>query len=203
MDIILTFVFYFLVFAVIHSLLATDYIKNKIKNRIGNIFRFYRLIYAIISFLMIIPVFMIWVTYTSSTPHVYRIPGFLRPFFLLIRFGALGMSIYAAYQVNILEFTGIKQETKSKLITRGAYGIVRHPLYISGIIMLFTKADMDLLDLTAALLISVYLIIGAFIEERRLLSVFGEQYKKYQQQVSMFIPVKWIIKIKSHNPGLN
>ena len=57
--------------------------------------------------------------------------------------------------------------------------------------------EMSQLDLIAVLLVSIYLIIGAFIEERRLLSVFGEEYRKYQQQVSMFIPVKWVIRMKS------
>jgi protein-S-isoprenylcysteine O-methyltransferase Ste14 len=50
------------------------------------------------------------------------------------------------------------------------------------------------LDLTAFVLISLYFIVGALLEERRLISIFGEEYRKYQQEVSMFIPVKWILK---------
>jgi protein-S-isoprenylcysteine O-methyltransferase Ste14 len=53
---------------------------------------------------------------------------------------------------------------------------------------------MTQLDLLATLLISGYFVIGAFIEEKRLLSVYQEEYRKYKQQVSMFVPVKWFLK---------
>ena len=56
---------------------------------------------------------------------------------------------------------------------------------------------MTLLDITAVLLVSVYLIIGAFIEEGRLLRVFGKEYEKYMHEVSMFIPVKYVVKVLS------
>ncbi len=189
MNIIITFIIYFLVFAGIHSLLATDYIKDKARMLLGKGFSFYRLMYTFISVLTFAPAFLIWLKYTASTPPVYSFPERLYPVIILIRSLALGMFVYASYQTGILEFMGIRQEkTKKTLITSGAYGIVRHPLYTGGVILLFTKMDMSLLDLTAVLLVSVYLIIGAFIEEKRLLSVFGEEYRKYQQRVPMFIP---------------
>jgi len=53
---------------------------------------------------------------------------------------------------------------------------------------------MTVLDLTAAVLISFYCIIGSFIEEKRFVSSSGDRYRKYQEQVSMFIPIKWILK---------
>ncbi len=197
MSIIITFIFYFLFFAITHSLLATDYIKSKAEKLLGNGFRFYRIIYTLISFLTFAPAFLIWVSFTGSTPLVYSLPERLYPVIILIRLGALGMFVYVSYQTDILEFIGIRQKAKNILITSGAYGVVRHPLYTGGIIVLFTKMEMSQLDLIAVLLVSIYLIIGAFIEERRLVSVFGEEYRKYQQQVSMFIPVKWVIRMKS------
>ncbi len=189
---IITFIFYFLIFAVLHSLLATDYIKNKIEKHLKFRFRYYRIIYNIISLITFAPVLLIWIT--SASPLVYSVPGWLYPFVTLIRLAGIGLFVYAAFQIDPLEFAGLRQITGNNLMTRGAYGIVRHPLYTGGIIMLFTKIDMNLLDLAAVSMISIYLIIGAYIEETRLLSVFGEEYRKYQQEVSMFIPVKWIMK---------
>jgi protein-S-isoprenylcysteine O-methyltransferase Ste14 len=193
--VIITLIFYFLVFAVVHSVLATDFVKRKAERLLGDTFRFYRIIYVIISFITFAPAFFIWITYTGSTPLAYRIPGLLYPFFLLIRILALGLFAYAAFQTDILELIGLRRNAKNKLITTGAYGIVRHPLYAGGIILLFTKTEMSQLDLTAVLLVSIYLIIGAFIEEKRLLEIFGEEYRKYQQRVSMFIPAKWVMKL--------
>lgn len=189
MNIIITFIIYFLVFAGIHSLLAADYIKDKAMMVFGKGFRFYRLMYTFTSFFTFAPAFLVWLKYTTSTQPVYSLPGQLYPLIILVRSLALGMFVYAVFQTGILEFMGIRQEkTKQTLITSGAYGIVRHPLYTGGVILLFTKMDMSLLDLTAVLIVSFYLIIGAFIEEKRLLSVFGEEYRKYQQRVPMFIP---------------
>lgn len=201
MNVIMLFIFYFLLFAGIHSFLATDYFKSRAERLLGKGFRFYRLIYSLISIPAFAPAFLVWIEYSGSTPHVYSIPQWMYPVIILIRLLALGMFAYAAFQTDILEFIGIKrmqEKTKNILITGGAYGIVRHPLYVSGIILLITKMEMSLLDVIAVVLVSIYLIIGAFIEERRLLSAFGDEYRKYRQRVSMFIPVKWVLNRRSN-----
>ncbi|MGB8215987.1 MAG: isoprenylcysteine carboxylmethyltransferase family protein [Candidatus Methanoperedens sp.] len=195
MNIILNFILYFLIFAIIHSALATDYIKKKAQRILGERYRFYRIIYTLISILTFAPALLIWIKYSGSTPVDYSIPQWAYPLIILARVLALGIFAYASYQTDILDFIGLKQAyEKTILITNGAYGIVRHPLYASGILLLVTKMEMSQLDLIAVLLVSIYLIIGAYIEERRLLSVFGDEYRRYRQQVSMFIPVKWVNK---------
>lgn len=193
MSTITTFVLYFFAFAFIHSLLATDFIKKKAENELKDKFRFYRIIYNILSFLTAAPAFIVWITSSSSTPLLYSVPESLFPFLILLRLLALGLLAYAAYQTDLFEFAGFRQnKTEGKLMTYGAYGIVRHPFYTAVIVMMFTKPEMTLLDFTAAALVSIYFIIGAYIEENRLV-VFGDEYRKYQQRVSMFIPVKWVI----------
>jgi protein-S-isoprenylcysteine O-methyltransferase Ste14 len=197
LSVIIIFIFYFIIFAAFHSFLATDHIKKKAEKRLKYQFRFYRIFYNFISIIIFAPVLLIWIMYTTSTLPVYNIPNRLYPFIFLIRLAAIGLFSYAAYQTDVLDFSGIRQITgKSKniLITKGAYGIVRHPLYTGGIIVLFTKTHVTQLDLTAFVLISLYFIVGALLEEKRLISILGEEYRKYQQDVSMFIPVKWILK---------
>lgn len=194
MDNIIKFFLYFIFFAVTHSLLATDHVKNKAEKLLGKAFRYYRLLYSLISIPLFAPALMVWITYSNSTPVIYAIPQNLYPVVVLVRLGAIGMFGYALLQINVLEFIGIKRQKKKVLVTRGAYAKVRHPLYTAGILLLVTQMQMTLLDLTAVLLITGYLLIGAFIEERRLLSTFGDEYRKYQEEVSMFIPVKWFMK---------
>jgi len=191
MNNIIMFVIYFLFFAIIHSILAMDYVKNIARNLLGKEFRYYRMIYSLLSIPLLAPAFMIWMTYSKSTPVVYVIPHDLYPVVILVRLVALGMFGYAILQIDLLEFSGMKREKERVLLTGGAYGIVRHPFYSAGILILFTQMEMTMLDLTAALLVVGYFLAGAFIEERRLLLVFGDEYRKYQKQVPMFIPVKW------------
>lgn len=194
MNILLTFTLYFLFFAVFHSILAMDHAKNKAEKLMGRGYRYYRLIYSVISFPLIIPAFWVWASSSKSSPLVYAIPDNLYPLVILVRLCAFGLFGYAALQTDVLEFIGIKREKKNSLITRGSYAIVRHPLYLAGILILITKMNMTQIDLLATLLISGYCVTGAFVEEKRLLSFYGEEYRKYKQQVSMFIPVKWFAK---------
>ncbi|MFZ3058331.1 MAG: isoprenylcysteine carboxylmethyltransferase family protein [Candidatus Methanoperedens sp.] len=198
MNIILNFILYFLIFVIIHSVLAADYIKNKAQRLLGERFRFYRIIYMLISIPAFAPAFLIWLEYSGSTPPVYSIPHWAYPLIILARVLALGIFAYASYQTDIFGFTGIKQRHENPiLITNGAYGIVRHPLYASGMLLLITKMEMTQLDLIAELLVFIYLIIGAYIEERRLVSIFGDEYTRYRQEVSMFIPAKRVKKLIS------
>jgi len=199
MNIIIEFVLYFLFSAILHSFLATDHAKNKAEKLLGNGYRYYRIIYTLISIPLFAPAFIVWITYSNSTPVVYTIPQNFFPVVIFVRLAALGMFAYAVLQIDFLEFIGTKRQKKNVLITGGAYGIVRHPLYTAGILLLITKMEMSLLDTTAVLLIAVYLIIGAFIEDRRLLSIYGDEYRKYRERVSMFIPLKWIAKRKLLN----
>ena len=194
MNILLTFTIYFLFFAVFHSILAMDHAKNKAEKFMGKGYRYYRLIYSLISFPLLIPAYLVWTTYSKSSPLIYTIPEYLYPLIILFRLSALGLFGYAALQTDVLEFIGIKREKKKSLITRGPYAIVRHPLYLAGILVLITNMKMTQLDLLAVILISGYCMIGAFIEEKRLLSVYGNEFREYKQQVSMFIPVKWFVK---------
>ncbi|MBE0522346.1 MAG: isoprenylcysteine carboxylmethyltransferase family protein [Candidatus Methanoperedenaceae archaeon] len=191
------FVLYFAGFAFIHSILAADYIKNKVRITLGEGFRFYRLVYSLLSVLTFAPAFYIWIRYSASTPPVYSIPQWLYPVIVLIRLAGAGLFTYAVFQTDLLDFVGIRQKKANVLITKGAYALVRHPLYMGGIMVLITKMVMTLLDITAVLLVSVYLIAGAFIEERRLLRLFGKEYEKYSDEVSMFIPVKYVANIMS------
>src|SRR5659263_80898 len=176
MNILFTFTLYFLFFVVFHSILAMDHAKNKAKKFMGKGYRYYRFIYSIISFPLIIPAYWVWASSSKSTPLIYTIPEDLYPLVILVRMCALGMFGYAAIQTDVLEFIGIKREKKKALITRGSYAIVRHPLYMAGILILITNMRMTQLDLLATLLLSGYFIIGAFIEEKRLFSVYGEEY---------------------------
>lgn len=200
MDPIIKFVLYFLFFAIIHSFLAMDHIKNRAEKLFGKAFRYYRLLYSLISIPLFAPALMVWITYSNSTPVIYAIPQNLYPVVILVRLGAIGIFGYAMLQIDVLEFSGMKRQKKNVLVTGGAYGLVRHPLYTAGILLLVTNMQMTILDLTAVLLVTGYFLIGAFIEERRLLSVFGDEYRKYQEQVSMFIPVKWFKKKLSRLP---
>ncbi|MBU7015253.1 MAG: isoprenylcysteine carboxylmethyltransferase family protein [Theionarchaea archaeon] len=78
------------------------------------------------------------------------------------------------------------------LATRGAYGVMRHPLYMS-YWLFFIGLPLALLSVPLLLLLvgipGYYGIATA--EEKILIQKFGEKYRKYQKEVGMFLPKVW------------
>jgi protein-S-isoprenylcysteine O-methyltransferase Ste14 len=102
--------------------------------------------------------------------------------------------------IDFFEFIGVKGVLKIKsedkgLITSGSYGITRHPLYLGGMLILWANPMMRMVDLIVAIFFSLYFIVGAFLEERKLEEEFGQGYRDYKKRVSMFLPLKWIVSL--------
>ncbi len=128
--------------------------------------------------------------------------------FLLIALVAF-LAVAAARHYSMLHFLGMKQILQGRagnamtdsgeLDSSGILGIIRHPWYLAVIILLWAQ-DLNLAKITINLILSAYLLIGTFLEERKLVLEFGENYKLYQHRVSMFIPLKWLkAKLKSRS----
>ena len=73
----------------------------------------------------------------------------------------------------------------------GILEITRHPWYLAGLLVLWAR-DVDSVSLVVNIIFSLYLIIGAKIEEKKLVREFGEAYVEYQSPVSMLVPWKWL-----------
>ncbi len=73
------------------------------------------------------------------------------------------------------------------LRTAGLNGYLRHPLYSAGFLILWGRA-VDPMGLATAIWASAYLVIGARLEERRLVALYGDAYVRYRAAVPAFIP---------------
>jgi protein-S-isoprenylcysteine O-methyltransferase Ste14 len=84
------------------------------------------------------------------------------------------------------------EQRKSGLIQDGIYGVVRHPRYLSAGVAVIAHAlfiNYSGMYLLIALLVPVGYVMIIF-EERELTDRFGEEYRRYQQEVPRFIP-RW------------
>jgi len=70
-----------------------------------------------------------------------------------------------------------------------------------GILIVWAR-NPDMAVILTSLVITGYFLIGAFLEERKMLAEFGEEYTGYQRRVSMLFPFKWVIK-KLTGIGIN
>ena len=83
--------------------------------------------------------------------------------------------------------------SKGKLVTSGAYGVVRNPIYSS--VTFFVLPAVSLLTLTWVYFVpSIFLYTGVMIfigvEEEQLTKAFGKEYEDYMARVDRMIPFK-------------
>lgn len=84
-----------------------------------------------------------------------------------------------------------------KLVINGMYRFIRHPMYFGVSLVFLFNPFISLLTLADRICAVSYLFIGTFFEEKRMLRVFGNEYRVYKENVPGFISYKTIAVRKS------
>ena len=194
----------FLAFGLIHSLCVTGFVKELIRKTLGDIFvkAFYRLIYT--AFSAITTAGAAWLVLQIPDITLWRAPLWPMMLMRLIQAGAFVFGALSFRAISPMEFVGVSQAwryitkhhvagdiegmTGKGLVTTGVYSIVRHPLYLAGVIIFTSQPVITRNWLAVQVLADVYFIYGALVEEKRLLKRFGEEYRQYMKRVPRFLP---------------
>lgn len=181
----------FAVFAFFHSFMASNSFKRRFP-------WFKRAYYNVISLLLLLPFVYAWAKSYKGSEILYsfKLPYALIFYFLMLAGAAI--FILGAMEMDLPGFIGIKKEEKiSGFSRKGMHSIVRHPMYLGLMLFIWSFPELRVVDITGNLCITAYLILGAFLEERKLLEEFGMEYENYRKEVPMFIPLKSIKKFKN------
>jgi protein-S-isoprenylcysteine O-methyltransferase Ste14 len=177
------------------SVQVTEYLEK----RLGPGFRFYRLFFNLTAILTLIPVALF--AYSIQTQAIFHWNGYMRIGQVILLGMAVLLFFLGGRHYDARQMLGLKQireGTSNKVITdtgeldtSGVLGITRHPWYLATILFIWARQ----LDVSAILvngILTFYLIVGTYLEEKKLIGEFGEIYLAYQKRVSMLIPYKWL-----------
>jgi protein-S-isoprenylcysteine O-methyltransferase Ste14 len=156
--------------------------------------RYYRLIFNVFAVVTFLPILGLAALFPDQILYA---PGF--PWSAIMVLGELlGIAglLVGLYQTDVWEFLGIKQIWQpagtSSLNTSGLYRFVRHPLYTAGLIFIWLLPRMTVNLIIINIGLTLYIVVGAFIEEKKLRLEFGQKYIEYARVTPMLIPfTKW------------
>jgi protein-S-isoprenylcysteine O-methyltransferase Ste14 len=194
----------FLAFALIHSITVTMWFKDWCRRVFGGTFMrvWYRFLCTSISAITTFAA----VYFISQVPDrvLWQGPPWFRPIMHAIQIAGIVFGVQAFQYLDKWEFLGFRQVwryltrnevagsleglTQKDLVTTGVYGIVRHPLYVAGIIIFTFSPHITVNGLTITVLADLYFLFGMFIEERRFVKIFGDQYREYMKKVPRMVP---------------
>jgi protein-S-isoprenylcysteine O-methyltransferase Ste14 len=179
-----------ILFCVLHSVLAAGKVKRTIENRSVFFRKYYRLCYSLfaaVTFVLII-VYQVKLSSPFLLPKEFHWLGF--PFAF-----AGGLIMLVCIRKYFTGLTGLKalmtnSHFEPVLEIKGIHTYVRHPLYLGtfvfiwGLFLIIPQLSL----LIADIIITVYTLIGIVYEEQKLELIFGEQYKSYKSRVPKIIP---------------
>ena len=179
------------VWGALHSLLAGIPAKAAARKLFGPMAdNFYRIVFNAAAAMTLLPVMAILIRNPGTV--LVQVPW---PWWVVLAIGQIAALAWLG--VSFLQsdppgFLGLRQlgnsQTGGKLVTTGAYSIVRHPMYTAGLFVLWLFPILTTGTLAFDVGITIYILIGSELEERKLTAEYGEEYRKYKAKVARLIP---------------
>jgi protein-S-isoprenylcysteine O-methyltransferase Ste14 len=172
----------FSVFALHHSLFARTWAKRILTWAVPR--HYERTMYVWVASLLLIGVCAAWrplpgIAYTLSDG--WQLVGWS------VQLGGALLVVSAARAMDPLGLAGIRQaegrgdDTALRIV--GPFRVVRHPIYLGWILMVFGTPTLTTNRLVFAVVSSAYLILAIPWEEKSLVAAHGGRYRVYQQAV--------------------
>ncbi|MDQ3069402.1 MAG: isoprenylcysteine carboxylmethyltransferase family protein [Acidobacteriota bacterium] len=149
---------------------------------------------ASVSFALVCALWMAW-----GEPY-WQARGTLRVALRALQGAGIIFTLWSALALDSLSLAGIRQldhplppsgveRFDGALQHTGPYGVVRHPIYLGWLLIVWPAPAMTPAHLLFAALTTAYLIIATHYEERSLHETFGPAYAEYTRRVrSKMIP---------------
>lgn len=180
-------------FAVQHSLMARPWFKAWWTQFVPA--HLERSIYVLFSSLALLLLFWQWRPLGGVVWEV-RAPVGLAVLTTLYVCGWLTV-LLTTFLINHFDLFGLRQVwlyfrglpyVATPFVTPGPYRLVRHPLYVGWLTVVWAAPTMTAAHLLFALGTTVYILMAVQWEERDLVGYHGRAYEEYRRQVPMLVP---------------
>jgi protein-S-isoprenylcysteine O-methyltransferase Ste14 len=126
-----------------------------------------------------------WTVWAASGPAAAVLLG--------VQVVGFGIALVSSFLIDHFELFGLRQAFSPRpaspsFRTPALYRRVRHPLYLGFIIAFWAAPRMSVAGLCLAAAFTAYILVAIRLEERDLVRVHGERYRRYQRDVPMLIP---------------
>ncbi len=181
-----------LLFFAQHSLMVRRWFKDWLGRCLPG--HLHGAIYAIASGVALAVAMLFWQR-TSAT--VFVLDGFAAWLPRIAGVGAIAGFVWGVRSLHTFDTFGrlpitawLRGQTlpEFELVVRGAYQWVRHPLMFFMLVLLWSNPEVSVDRMLFNVLWTVWLVIGAALEERDLYAEFGPPYRAYQHVVPMLLP---------------
>ena len=199
---------WYVVFALFHSICAHEIFKRGLAKILGAFFveHFWRLIYCVVSYWMLYSLFVKEVLAVEDYVHVIEYPAWLWNVMAIVKVIGLIVNYWAFVQLDYFEFWGLRQVWRGmtsliyrrpwtplklagvqRLEVKGIYHFCRHPALAGGFFFAIGSEPFKMIIVYTVFYV-IYMLFGAYYEEKRLISHFGDQYLQYRREVGAFWP---------------
>lgn len=151
-------------------------------------------IYTIASGVVLFVFLLLWQESETMLLDINGLPEIvMRGFFLLAVVGTC-WGMWALRSVDMFGLDAVIKHQKSEtsqskpFTVRGPYRWVRHPLYLFTIVIFWSCPVITADRLWFNIIWTIWVVVGAALEERELVDDFGDSYREYSKKVPMLVP---------------
>ena len=149
----------------------------------------------IVRWILAVPLIFSMIGYVFLMDHFswmyITLPRFIRGIGVSLGFGSICFLGIVHYYLGINFNSASSVKDNHALVTRGPYALVRHPMYLTFILLFiasFMITENWLMGLSGVLIILSLMTLRLRYEEAKLIEEFGDQYRSYMEITGRFVP---------------
>ncbi len=183
-----------LLFFIQHSVMIRKIFRRNVEKFLPKVY--YPAVYTIASGAVLLILLIFW---QKSSWVVGAAGGFYHWLLRILFFTAVPGFVWGMMALDYFDPFGIRQillQMRNKsfktvpIIVKGPFKMVRHPLYFFALIAIWTAPVLTADRLLFNILWTIWIVIGATLEEKDLIEEFGDDYIEYRKKVPMLLPIR-------------